>query len=575
MIVFRLIAFVIRLVLSPIIAVWVVLRRRIPRKTWLQIEIDGPVVEFPTAPRALALLSFARQRPVAISTLHDLADEIAKEPRVKGVVFVIRGLGGGLATATSLRKVIARVREMKREVVVHLPNGGDTREIYVASAANRVIAAPHATLAPVGFVSSSRYAKRALDKIGVQADRLHAGAYKSAGETLALEHMSEPQREQLGALLDTFYEELTAAIAEGRKVDLDRAKALIDGAPYHADRARDAGLIDAVAYEDELGGLLGENGERAHTMSAMRFLSARRARVLPRLRRPAALAVLPLHGAIMSGGGPLAMDERFVSAVRSARSNRRVRGVLLHIDSPGGGALASDRIHHELVLLAREKPVVAYFGNVAASGGYYAAAAAHHIVCEPTTITGSIGVVAARIVVEPLFERLGVFTETLKRGAHATLLDPFHRVDENERAVLEGELQNFYEGFLDVVARGRKRSRDDVHAVAQGRVWSGRDAKEKGLVDELGDGRDAVNVLRKRVGPAGESMQLVTIRRSMQRHPPMPSAGSQGALTQTRALQGEAAWSQLITLLGFDSNALSLFFSRERVLAFLNLPSLF
>ncbi len=557
MILFRLIGFVLRLAFLPLIALCVTLRRRIPEGTWLEVELDAGAVEFPTAPRALSLLSFARPRPVAISTLHELVPYIAKEPRVRGVVFVLRELGGGMATATSLRKLIARIRsETGRDVVVHLPNGGDTKELYVASAASRIISAPHATLAPVGFVSSSRYAKRALDKLGVEADRLAAGAYKSAGETLALDHMSDPQREQLGALLDTFYDELVSALAEGRKLDHERVKTLVDGAPYNADRARDEGLIDTVAYEDELAKLLGEHDMPARIVPAGKFLAARRARIFPQLRRRAALAVLPLHGTIMSGGGPLSMDERFVAAVRAARASRRVRGVLLHIDSPGGGALASDRIHHELALLAREKPVVAYFGNVAASGGYYAAAAAHHIVCEPTCVTGSIGVVSARVVVEPLFERLGVTTETLKRGAHAALLDPLHRVDEGERAALEREIQNFYDGFLDVVARGRKRSREDVHAVAQGRVWSGRDAKEKGLVDELGDGRTALAALRKRVGPAGESMQLVTMRRGLQKHPPIPSSGALAAA---------------LSLFG-DAGAFAFGFSRERVLAISLLP---
>lgn len=559
MIVFRLIGFVIRLALSPFIALWIALRRRVPRGAWLQIEIDGPVVEFPTAPRALALFAFARQPPVAISTLHDVADEIAKEPRVAGVLFVIRGLGAGMATATSLHKLITRIRETKR-VVVHLPNGGDTRELYVASAASQIVAAPHATLAPLGFVSSSRYAKRALDKLGVQADRLAAGAYKSAGETFALDRMSDPQREQIGALLDTYYDELVAALAAGRKVDAARAKELVDGAPYDAERAKAVGLVDHVAYEDELPKLLGENGENAIISSATRFFAARRARVLPRLRKRAAIAVLPLQGTITSGTGRLAMDERFVSSVRAARASRRVRGVLLHVDSPGGSALASDRIHRELALLAREKPVVAYFGDVAASGGYYAAAAAHHIVCEPTTITGSIGVVSARVVLDPLLERLGVFTETLKRGAHATLLDPLHRIDESERAALEGEIQDVYEGFLDVVAHGRKRTREDVHAVAQGRVWSGRDAKDKGLVDELGDGRAALRTLRKRLGPAGETMELVAMRRGLQRVPAMPSTG---------------ALATLASLLGFDASALSFVSSRERVLAFSVLPRIF
>ncbi len=554
----RLIGFVFRLLLLPLTAPLLWSRRRVPHGAWLQVDVDGSVVEFSASrrPRIPFIPFFAAPRGIALSAFHELTDRVAEEPRVRGVLIVLRNLGAGMATATSLRKAILRMRETGREVVVYLPNGGDTRELYVASAANRMIAPPHATIAPIGFVTSARYAKRALDKLGVAAERLAAGAYKSAGETLALDKMSDAQREQLGAVLDTFYDELVDAIAVGRNVDHERARAMVDGAPYSSERALDLGLLDAVAYEDELRKLLGD-GRDARFISADRFLAARKRRLLPELRKKPVLAVLPLHGAIMSGSGPTAMDDRFISAVRAIRSNARVRGVLLHIDSPGGGALASDRIHHELVQLAREKPVVAYFGNVAASGGYYAAAAAHHIVAEPTTITGSIGVVAARVVVEPLLQKLGIVTETIKRGAHATLLDPLHPVDADERAVLESEIENFYDGFLDVVATGRKRSRDEVHAVAQGRVWSGRDAKEKGLVDELGDGRAALAALKSRV-PESAKMQVVAMRAPWQRQSPLPPAAAMVA-----------------SLFGMDATAITIALSRERVLAFTLLPSFF
>jgi protease-4 len=548
MFVFRWIGFVFRLVLAPLTAVWVLLRRRLPQGTWLKIEIDGPVVEFPVVRRApFPFLAFAGARSsTALSTFHELIDEIKKDTRVRGVLVVMRSMSGGMATATSLRKALVHLRESTgRDVVVYLPNGGDTKELYVATGATRVIAAPRATLAPVGFVSSSRYARRALDKLGIVAERLAIGAYKSAGETLELERMSDAQREQLGAVLDAFYDELISAIQTGRKIDEARARALVDGAPYSSEKAVEAGLIDAVAYEDELPKGLGD----AHVVSAARYLAAKRARILPKVRKGRVLAVLPLHGAITSGSGPLAVDERFVSAVRALRANGRVRGVLLHIDSPGGGALASDRIHHELCALAKEKPVVAYFGNVAASGGYYAAAAAHHIVCEPTTITGSIGVVAARIVVEPLMEKLGIVTETLKRGARATLLDPLHAINDDERAALEGEIRSFYDGFIDVVAEGRKRSREEVQAVAQGRVWSGRDAKTHGLVDELGDGHAAVLALRNRVGPAAIKMPVVTLRVPWQRVPPLAPPHAWGLL--------------------------DLAFSKERILAVSLLPRFF
>jgi protease-4 len=241
----------------------------------------------------------------------------------------------------------------------------------------------------------------------------------------------------------------------------------------------------------------------------------------------AAIGVIPVHGMIMPAlpwaTGNVAVDERVISAIRAARANPVIVGVVLHVDSPGGSALASDRIHHELAQLAAEKPLVAYFSDVAASGGYYVGAAAHAIVAQPTTITGSIGVVAARLVIQPLLDRLGVAVEVLRRGAHAGLLEPTLPFDEGSRAVVEREIVGTYRAFVDIVARGRKRSYEEIAKVAEGRVWMAKDALEHGLIAELGGFGDAIDVVRERVGKAAARAVPVLIRgkrRSMPLNPP-------------------------------------------------------
>jgi protease-4 len=256
-------------------------------------------------------------------------------------------------------------------------------------------------------------------------------------------------------------------------------------------------------------------------------------------------------------------DDRVMSAIRRAREDKRVLGVILHIDSPGGSALASDRMHHELVRLAKEKPLVACMANVAASGGYYVAVAAHTIVAQPTTITGSIGVVAARLVLEPLLERLGVSTEVVKRGAHADLMMPTRPLTSEEREVLQRELEGVYRAFVGVVAEGRKRTFEEIDALAQGRVWSGADAHARGLVDELGGFDTALDLVRARIGKAGGSAEPVVIRpsrRSVSReeHDLGRVAAAFGWLAgESKALQ-----------------ALSFARSRERVLMWANLGAL-
>jgi protease-4 len=208
----------------------------------------------------------------------------------------------------------------------------------------------------------------------------------------------------------------------------------------------------------------------------------------------------------------MAVDERVISAVRIARANPFVRGVVLHVDSPGGSALASDRIHHELAQLAKEKPLVTCMGDVAASGGYYVAVAAHEIVAQPTTVTGSIGVIAARVVLEPLLARLGVVTQVLQRGAHARLLDPFLPLGPDDRQAVDREIERIYRGFVGVVAAGRRRSADEVEPLAQGRVWTGADAHSRGLVDRLGGFEDALEAVRARVGRGAGKLRVAVIR---------------------------------------------------------------
>ena len=211
--------------------------------------------------------------------------------------------------------------------------------------------------------------------------------------------------------------------------------------------------------------------------------------MLRRIRRPPTVVVVPVHGTIAHAAGPLgsfATDERVAKMIRAARRDRRVKGVILHVDSPGGSALASDRMHHEIVQLAREKPVVACMANVAASGGYYVSAPARRIVCEPTTVTGSIGVVAARMTIDALLEKLGVTTETIRRGAHAGLLGGATKLAEDEKAALRRELDATYKTFIGIVARGRNMPEDRVEALARGRVYTGADAHAAGLVDVLG-----------------------------------------------------------------------------------------
>lgn len=503
-----------------------------PDGAWLTITLDGPVVDIVGKPRFWQVRA---QKAVSLHLLAEVIEHASRDPRVKGIVVTMRSMSAGMATATSLRALLARFRTAGKEVVVHLPMGGDTKEVYVASVASKVLLGPTTQLAPLGFRSSSPYVKRALDHAGVEPQVFACGEFKSAGESLVRDSMSPAQRAQLERLLETFHAMTADAIAEGRKMSREKAEAVIDEAPYFGRAAVDAGLADDLAYDDEVPSRIGvrEDDQDALMIDAADYLARTKRRFFRRIKKPPVIAVVPMHGTIAHASGPfggLSTDERLTRAVRAVRRDRRVRGVILHIDSGGGSALASDLMHHEIEQLAREKPVIACMANVAASGGYYIAAPCKKIVAEPTTVTGSIGVVAARLSLDPLLARLGVVIETVEKGKHAKLLAPMGALDEDSRATIMRELDATYRSFVGVVAKGRKRADEEIEKLARGRVYTGKDAKDVGLVDELGGFDVAVKEVKQLVDArVRDRLEVVLVRtpRNAVPFPPLPKDGDE------------------------------------------------
>lgn len=475
------------------------------------LGIDGEVVELPQR-RPFRFLR-TRSRTISVARVSELAKEIASDPKALGLVVEIKSLRAGAAVATSLREAFEPIRRAGKRIFVHLPLGGGTRELLVASAGTTIVAGPQSSISPLGMAVEARYLRRVLDRIGIVPEVFARGEFKTAAETLERDAMSPEQRQQLDAVLDTFYDELVTALSDGRKVPRERAASWIDMGPMRSKDAAFAGLIDAVAYDDEVP-RLATGTEKPRTLPAPVYLLSRRGMrlSLPSSKR---IGVVVVHGPIVSRSplpfDRLAVDDRVMGALRAAREDASIEGVVLFVDSPGGSALASDRIHREVTRLAAKKPVVAYFSTVAASGGYYVAAGANRIVARPTTITGSIGVVAAHLVVAPLLDRLGVVTERLKRGAHADMLSASRPFDEAERAILSRELDGFYRDFVGVVALGRNRPYEEIEKLARGRVYSGSDAQKLGLVDKLGGFQTAVEEVKTMLGPKAAKLRASII----------------------------------------------------------------
>jgi protease-4 len=512
---------------------WALLRRaRLRRVRWVALRLGGRVVQLESPRPALFrdLLSGFRPRRTSVAAVRQLRKRLADDPHVQGLLVYVGHLEGGWATLTALRSELAAVRASGKQIVAYLPLGASQREIFVASVADRVFSAPEASFSALGPMVARVYLASLLRRLGVRVEVMAEGPYKTAAEPLIRETMSEPEREQLTAIVGTLAEGWVQGVAERPKLGEAGARALLDTAYFGAPHAAAIGLVDGTCYEDELPALLGLP-ERNRPMESRRYVRASRPRALLPLRPEPRLAVVRFEGVITErpSGRSVALGAA-TSCLRAVAEHPRVAGVVLYIDSPGGSAEVSDLLHREVRQLDAKKPVVAWLGNVAASGGYYLAAGTRRIVASPQTLTGSIGVISARPTAAELFAKLALHQEVVKLTPHADLHSPTRELTERERELLQAEAHRFYMRFLEVVASGRKRPREAIEALAGGRVWSGRDAFEHGLVDELGGFPEARAALERELGEQAASLARDPLVISLPRKDVTPLAPARAAL---------------------------------------------
>src|SRR5215218_6903581 len=484
---------------------YVCLLRRPP--DYVSLEVAGALPEFES--RVGFIQRRLRPGPTgpSLEGLRGILARIAGDGRTSGVVLRLRSLDAGWAALEELRREITAFRERGGRVVAYLLDPVDSRSYYLACAADEILAAPLATIGVIGLRARVNFLKNALGRLGLEAEVVAVSPYKSAGDPFVRNEFSRESREQAERLLDRRFEELVGAIARGRDLSLEEVRSAIDGAPYSAPEGLSRGLLDGVCYEDELPERLGTEGRRAMLVE---WSAARRSLRVPYRRSPRRrVGLVSLSGTIVRGksrrlpfplpllGGEQAGSESVVSALRLAEKNRRVAAILFHVESPGGDALASDLIWREVERICAKKPVIVLMGNAAASGGYYVSAAATHVVARRSTITGSIGVLSIRPVAEGLYEKLGVHPAAVERGARAGLLDLSRRPTPDELRVLQGQIRFIYDEFKDRVSRGRSMEAEDLEGIAAGRVWTGTEAHELGLADEIGGFGEALRKARE------------------------------------------------------------------------------
>lgn len=522
------------------------------------IEENMPVLPDPAVPM---WQRFFRRQRLSVRELGRRFEAIGKDSRIKGVVLHLRPVPMPMAVLQDLREQIALLRKAGKRVIAWAPFY-TTATYYLACACDEILLLPTGIVQPLGFASTAMFLAQGLARVGIQADFVQVSPYKSAADMLTRSKMSDEMREQIRWLLASQQDELLRAVAESRGLDDVAARQLVDGSPYTDDQAAARHVVDGVISEEELPKHLG--GARVGDWDQAR---RRMARPAPRFRLGKYVAIIRIEGTIIDGrsgrppvappvevpvvGEPRAGDLTVVQVARNVAADRRAAAAVVYIDSRGGSATASEAMRQALAVVAAKKPLVMAMGPVAASGGYWVATPGRWIVARPGTLTGSIGVLTGKLVTGGLWSRLLVNRETIAEGRHAVMEGDEKPYTAEERQIVHSMIDRVYGMFLDVVAGARNVARSEIEPIAGGKVWTGTQAQEHKLVDELGGLNAALAKARSLAGlPAtAPAIEVQPPRRAMAPQGLPTAAGLLGYLLEGASIFNRTPVHALMDLL--------------------------
>jgi len=480
----------------------------------LVLRLQGEIPEKP--PVELPALFGGDGPRLTLSGVWTTLRKAAADRNIKAIVLEPEDLAGGWGKLEEIGSDLEQFRKSGKPVYAYLRTPGG-REYYVASAADRIYLGPSDQLMLKGLRAELMYFKKTLDKVGVTVDVEHAGKYKDFGDMFTRTDMSPETREVIGSVVDGLYAAMVDHIAVGRKKSADAVRGIIDQGPFTATQAQNAGLVDALQFEDQMWSELKDklHAGDPHRVALDDYLKVPLDSV--GLEGRNRIAMLVAQGDIVRGGpNDNGADESdltsygFDKLVRKVRDDSSIKGVVLRIDSPGGEVVASDEMWRELNLLSKKKPMVISMSDVAASGGYFMAMTGDPIVAYPQTETGSIGVVFGKPDLHGLYDKLGVTKDAIQRGKHASIDSDYTELTPEERQMLRDGIDESYHDFVSKVAAARHRKFEDIEPLAQGRVWLGSQAKSNGLVDELGGLDTAIDMVKAKAKiPASENVNVV------------------------------------------------------------------
>ncbi|MCJ7643154.1 MAG: signal peptide peptidase SppA [Candidatus Aminicenantes bacterium] len=475
----------------------------VPLHAYLEINLSGELQEI--APPDFFTNVILGIRPLSMNELWMNLRKAKADDRVEAILLRMNLLACDWAKVTELRDAVLDFRKAGKKAYAYIDEAPDfDKEYYLATACDRIILHPMGWLGINGIGGYVPFFKNALDKLGVRAEFEHVEEYKTAYNQFTEKGFTPAHREMMESIYGDLFSQYVKAVASARKKSEAEVRGIIDHAFFQGENALKAGLVDDLLYEDELQNLLQSGGRKLGRITSDAY-----ARVSPASagigigRR---VALIYGIGPILSGESlPQSMGGTTVARwIRQARQDKSIAAIVFRVDSPGGSSVASDVIWREVFLAKKEKPFVVSMSDVAGSGGYWISMAAHKIVAQPQTLTGSIGVLAGKFDLSALYEKLGLTSEKIAYGKEADIFSTFRPFSPEEKKIMKDEILWTYDQFLTKVAEGRNMTKDEVNAVGRGRVWTGAQARDLKLVDELGGLTKAVELAKGLAGIARE-----------------------------------------------------------------------
>ncbi len=529
------------------------LHRRRKIADYLVLTLSGDYPQIPQ-PHSNPLLRYFRPARGSLLDLGVQVRRVAADPRIQGVIFHLRPLDMPLAKIDVLRGYFQQLRAAGKRVVTWSYRYG-VSSYYLACAADEIVLLTGGEIAPLGISHEYLYLADALAQVGVQAEFVQISPYKTAGDMFTRNAMTEEARAMANWLAEAAWDELVRAIAAGRGWDEAAARARLNQTPLIDLQALELGFVDALLSEDDLPAHLGTAERPAH-LSPWDTVERRLLR-LPPQRPGKCVAIISVEGTMVNGYSqqppiepplplPVVFDTRagdlsVTQVARRALRSKRTAAVVLYVDSRGGSATASESMAAALAKMAQRKPLVVAMGPVAASGGYYVATPGSHIFAQPNTVTGSIGVLVGKVADAGLLQKLFLNLEVISRGDAALFYDPRHPWSEAERAKIWQSIQRIYSIFLERVAESRKMETVAVDAIGGGRVWTGHQALERGLIDSIGGLDEAVTKARQLAGlPEDASLRLYFPEKTPLAPLSNPTLALRYALDGVKMLSGQA-----------------------------------